>query len=860
MQWPISSRVWAAVTIAIAAASLVTGVAQLVSIQHTYVLSAARTRDLSFATQGEGIVRQLQEGAFEQTPAKWADLQSRHLEALAHMAIGGKDDARMAQLLADTRALLRTVAGLRVGSSINMLDLDRVHAQAAVLEAEWKHLGAEIKLNLLADLSEPLVLWRYASGMTALALIACMLLIMQMYRIRANFSNAREEAARRAASARFENALNPAYIASSDGTILAANPPMANLLRVSRPAQSSIAAYLETPADWTTAAQAVRRGETVERTWRVKLADGSVVPTVHRLWPLCDETGAFTSIEASILDAGSPAAVEQTVLETEQLKTQLAEKDAILSQQQARVAEIQQLSQKRRSQHLQHLGEMSRYARQPLASLLHLAGSLTAGANSRELELLRESAANARTVLARLDTAAEYVELETTLPTPTRVPFSLRDVIDSAIRQVAAAAEAKHIDLTSLPAARLVDAYVGEPDTLTEVLTRILECSIRCADQGHVALNAYPISSNAEETLVRFTLVDPGCGLPPGAEEFLSDPMCAPPKSLVADVVLGYAIARRLVERLGGTFELDPNAGNTLRVSITLRLQKQVGVPYEEEVSPSLISILVVDDMPGSRAVTVSLLRAWGYHPITATSDVEAVREVRASAEMGTPIRIVLIDFSIPRRGGLDLAETLLEDPANAGMEIILMVPHSQRSCSGEPLLPRLRLVVPKPLSDRELLTAIKTCCSAQAGNEQIPSPMEPLRLLLAEDDPVSRRVAVRLIRRMGHQLDTVANGRQALESVTAQPYDLVFMDCEMPVMDGFAAARAIRQLPGSAGQTPIVALTANALTGDRQRCLDAGMSDYISKPFTYEDLRAAVYRWAEKPVQATAEEPVLNV
>lgn len=860
MQWPISSRVWAAVTIAIAAASLVTGVAQLVSIQHTYRLSEARTRDLSFATQGEEIVRQLQDGAFQQAPAKWADLQSRHLDALRHIAVGGKADPRVIHLVADTRNLLQTVTGLRAGSRVSEVDLERLHAQSSSVQAEWKQLAAEIKLSLLSELSEPLALWRYASGMTALALIACMVLIMQMYRLRRDFTSTREEIAKRAGSARFERALNPAYIASLDGTIVAVNTPMSQLLRLSGPVRGWISEHLEPSADWTAVTQAIRRDETVERTWHIRLGDGTLIPTLQRLWPLRDETGQIVSVEASILDVASRTAVEQTLLDAEHCKVQLAETERLLAEQQAKLAELQLAAQKRKTQHLNYLGEMSRYARQPLASLLHLANALTPVANSRELENLRESAASARTVLARLDNAAEYVELETTLPTPTRVPFSLRDVIDSAIRQVAAQAEAKGIDLTSFPAARLVDAYVGEQDTLNEVLTRLLECSIRCADHGHIALNAYPISSNAEESLVRFTVVDPGCGLPPGAEEYLNDPLCAPPKSLASDIVLGYSIARRLVERLGGTFELDPKPGNTLRVSVTLRLQKQVGVPHEEESSPSLISVLVVDDTPGSRSVTVSLLKAWGYNPITATSDIEALREVRASAEMGTAIRIVLIDFSVPRRGGLDLAETLLEDPANAGMEVILMVPHSQRSCSGEPLLPRLRLVLPKPLSDRELLSAIKTCCAAQAGEEQIPPPPEPLRLLLAEDDPVSRRVAVRLIRRMGHQLDDVANGQQALEKVTAQPYDLVFMDCEMPIMDGFTAARAIRELPGAAGQTPIVALTANALTGDRQRCLDAGMSDYISKPFTYEDLRAAVYRWAEKPTRAGVEEPVLNM
>jgi CheY-like chemotaxis protein len=240
---------------------------------------------------------------------------------------------------------------------------------------------------------------------------------------------------------------------------------------------------------------------------------------------------------------------------------------------------------------------------------------------------------------------------------------------------------------------------------------------------------------------------------------------------------------------------------------------------------------------------------------------------LQAAAGSGAAFDFAIVDYDVPGMGGLGLAEAILDDPATAATQLVLLVPYSHRGWQDEPLLDGIQAVLAKPVRARLLLGAMLECGEtarrsdlARLGQSLRRTPVEqafPLSaaeagpqpvplVLIVEDNAVNQKVTVRLVEKAGCRAVVVANGEEALEAMEAAAFDLILMDCQMPAMDGFQATAAIRRLEGDQRRTPIIAMTAYAMHGERERCLAAGMDDYLSKPVSYEDLRAAIQRWLE--------------
>ena len=309
---------------------------------------------------------------------------------------------------------------------------------------------------------------------------------------------------------------------------------------------------------------------------------------------------------------------------------------------------------------------------------------------------------------------------------------------------------------------------------------------------------------------------------------------------------------------MGGAIGVDsePGRGTTLWFTV------EVAVAAESASAPSPSQtlcgrrVLVVDDQPLGRRILREQLAAWGITVEEAADGPSALGQLRAAAATGARHDAVLLDMQMPGMDGLQLTVAIAADPALGGVPLVMLSSGGQTGLAVAARAAGIATYLTKPVRPTRLREALARALGHPHDHAFAPAPREPAlpadapaprrRILVAEDNRVNQKVAMRLLEKAGHHVDVVANGREAVAALDDAVYDLVFMDCQMPDMDGFEATRAIRaEEAGTSRRIPIVALTANAMQGDRERCLAAGMDDYIAKPVTTQTLAAALERWA---------------
>jgi PAS domain S-box-containing protein len=443
--------------------------------------------------------------------------------------------------------------------------------------------------------------------------------------------------------------------------------------------------------------------------------------------------------------------------------------------------------------------------------------------------------------------------------------FDLGLLVEEVVEMVAEPARTSGLELVGYCDPRLPTAVRGDRGRLRQVLLNLSANAVKFTKQGEVVVKAVPAESlgPAGTMTVRFEVIDTGIGIKPEVREHLFEPFSQADSSTTRDyggTGLGLAISRRLIEAMGGQLGADSQPGRGSTFWCLVPLLRQPGVPPEPAGAElEGLRVLLVDDNQTNRVILEQQLRAWRMEPEAVESGQRAIARVREAAATGRPFELAVLDLHMPGMNGMDLAGRITADPAIPNLPQVLLTSGGYVDIEAAGAAGIVASLT-KPVHQSQLrdcllrLVTLSQAPSHPARETSMPAPVRPptrAHVLLVEDNDINRTVALGVLAKLGYSADVAANGLEALERLSGASYAAVLMDCQMPEMDGYTATRELRLREGSARHTPIIAMTASALAEDRERCLAAGMDDYVSKPVRLDDLDATMSRWLDQPRSA---------
>ncbi len=576
-----------------------------------------------------------------------------------------------------------------------------------------------------------------------------------------------------------------------------------------------------------------RRGLPNEHEWTYIRKDGTRLTVLLNITALRNADGHITSFLGVASDITPLKIVERELLSAKE------------------AAEAASVSKS------QFLANMSHEIRTPMNGVLGLAALLRQTPLSPKQQRLTDTIVRSgNSLLDIINDILDFSKIEAGKLELEHTDFHLRILVDDVLELFAAPAHQKHLELIA-DVADSVPAFVkGDPARLRQILINLIGNAIKFTTQGEVVASIVTVADGEGQSVLCFSVKDTGVGITPDALRSIFQPFSQADGSTTrkyGGTGLGLAIAKELVAFMGGEIWAESQMGSGATFFFTVHLAhsrlRSAGAPDSKQALPDQ-RVLVVDDSRTARLSLDRQLRHWGMTSTVAESGQVALPLLAKAVEDGRPYDTVVIDLDMPGMNGLETVHAIHKTLQHHQPRVILMTP-VERVDDAEDRTGLIAATLTKPVRPSDLHRALsgQTISVSSSPHRPMQEEWMPAKpqgsILLAEDNAVNQEVTLGMLEVLGCPATAVENGRRAIDLLASQPFSAILMDCQMPEMDGFEATRAIRrQEQGSGRRIPIVALTAHALQGDRELCLAAGMDDYLSKPFTIEQLRTVIHRW----------------